>query len=59
MTKREKILFALILLFLTTLFFPLIKLANIFAAIFLGLYAFFFLIGKEASQLYGNKNGNC
>ncbi|HEV8287173.1 MAG TPA: O-antigen ligase family protein [Chitinophagaceae bacterium] len=42
MTKREKILFALILLFLTTLFFPLIKLANIFAAIFLGLYAFFF-----------------
>ncbi len=42
MTKKEKILFILILFFLTTLFFPRLKLANIFAAIFLGLYALFF-----------------
>ncbi len=42
MTKKEKVLFALILFFLTTLFLPWLKLANIFAAIFLGLYSFFF-----------------
>jgi O-antigen ligase len=42
MTKHEKWLFALILIFLTTLFFPWLKLANIFSAIFLGLYSFFF-----------------
>ena len=42
MTKKEKILFVLILFFLTTLFLPWLKLANIFAAIFLGVYSFFF-----------------
>jgi len=42
MTKKEKVLFALILFFLTTLFLPWLKLANIFAAIFLGVYSFFF-----------------
>ncbi len=42
MTNKEKILFALILVFLTTLFLPWFKLVNIFAAIFLGLYALFF-----------------
>jgi O-antigen ligase len=42
MTNKEKILFVLILIFLTTLFLPWLKLLNIFAAIFLGLYAFFF-----------------
>ena len=42
MTGKEKVLFALILFFLTTLFLPWLKLANIFAAIFLGLYSFFF-----------------
>jgi len=42
MTKKEKILFALILFFFTTLFLPWLKLANIFAAIFLGVFSFFF-----------------
>src|ERR1044072_6692853 len=42
MTKKEKVLFVLVLFFLTTLFLPWLKLANIFAAIFLGLYSFFF-----------------
>jgi len=42
MNKKEKILFVLILFFLTTLFLPWLKLANIFAAIFLGVYSFFF-----------------
>src|SRR6185369_506980 len=42
MSKKEKILFVLILFFLTTLFLPWLKLANIIAAIFLGVYAFFF-----------------
>src|SRR5437773_6602742 len=42
MTKKEKILFVLILFFLTTLFLPWLKLANIFAAIFLTVYSFFF-----------------
>jgi O-antigen ligase len=42
MSKKEKILFVLILFFLTTLFLPWLKLANIFAAIFLGVYSFFF-----------------
>jgi len=42
MSKKEKILFVLILFFLTTLFVPWLKLANIFAAIFLGIYSFLF-----------------
>ena len=42
MRKKEKVLFVLILFFLTTLFLPWLKLANIFAAIFLGVYSFFF-----------------
>src|SRR6185369_6457814 len=42
MNKKEKVLFVLILFFLTTLFLPWLKLANIFAAIFLGVYSFFF-----------------
>jgi len=49
MSKKEKILFVLILFFLTTLFLPWLKLANILAAIFLGLYSFFFnSLGKES-----------
>jgi hypothetical protein len=48
MSKKEKILFVLILFFLTTLFLPWLKLANILAAIFLGLYSFFFnSLGKS------------
>ncbi|HEY2720897.1 MAG TPA: O-antigen ligase family protein [Chitinophagaceae bacterium] len=42
MSRREKILFILILVFLTTLFLPWLKLLNIFSAIFLGAFAFFF-----------------
>src|SRR6185295_9382639 len=42
MNTKEKILFALILFFFTTLFLPWLKLANIFAAIFLGVFSFFF-----------------
>lgn len=42
MSKKEKLLFILILFFLTTLFLPWLKLANVFAAIFLGVYAFLF-----------------
>src|SRR5436190_10294081 len=42
MNTKEKILFILILFFLTTLFLPWLKLANIFAAILLGVYSFFF-----------------
>ena len=42
MNTKEKILYILILFFLTTLFLPWLKLANIFAAIFLGVYSFFF-----------------
>src|SRR6185369_14801909 len=42
MNKKEKVLFVLILFFLTTLFLPWLKLANIFAAIFLGVFSFFF-----------------
>lgn len=47
MSKKEKVLFALILIFLATLFFPRFKLVNIFSAIFLGLYSFFFNSLKE------------
>jgi O-antigen ligase len=42
MTRKEKVLLTLILIFLTTLFIPWFKLINIVAALFLGLYAFFF-----------------
>src|SRR4029079_14223465 len=42
MNTKEKILYILILFFLTTLFLPWLKLANIFAAIFHGVYSFFF-----------------
>src|SRR4051812_5365035 len=42
MNTKEKILFILVLFFLTTLFLPWLKLANIFAAILLGVYSFFF-----------------
>jgi O-antigen ligase len=49
MSKKEKILFVLILFFLTTLFLPWLKLANIFAAIFLGVYSFlFYSFGDES-----------
>jgi O-antigen ligase len=49
MIKKEKVLFSFILIFLTTLFVPWFKLANIFAAILLGLYGFFFNSFKENS----------
>ncbi len=55
MTKKEKILFILILFFLTTLFFPRLKLANIFAAIFLGLYALFFNYEENFLNLWKEK----
>src|SRR4030095_3568437 len=42
MTRKEKVLLSLILIFLTTLFIPWFKLVNILAAISLGLCAFFF-----------------
>jgi O-antigen ligase len=42
MTRKEKVLLTLILIFLTTLFIPWFKLVNILAAISLGLCAFFF-----------------
>ena len=49
MNTKEKILYILILFFLTTLFLPWLKLANIFAAIFLGVYSFFFdAFGEKA-----------
>ncbi|HET9825142.1 MAG TPA: O-antigen ligase family protein [Chitinophagaceae bacterium] len=51
MTRKEKILFALILLFLTTLFLPWLKLVNIFAAIAVALFAFFFSSWKQKWQL--------
>jgi len=42
MTNKEKTLFVLILIFIATLFLPWFKLLNIFAAIVLVVYAFFF-----------------
>jgi O-antigen ligase len=51
MTKKEKILFALVLLFLTTLFLPWFKLANILAALFLAAYAFSLSSWKEKWEL--------
>jgi len=56
MTKREKVLFILILFFLTTLFLPWLKLANIFAAIFLGVYSFFFDSFNDDSLAIGKKS---
>ena len=56
MTKKEKILFVLILFFLTTLFLPWLKLANIFAAIFLGVYSFFFDLFEEDSLRIRKEN---
>lgn len=51
MTTKEKILFALILLFLTTLFLPWLKLVNIAAAMFLAMYSFFLNSWKEKWEL--------
>ena len=51
MTTKEKILFALVLLFLTTLFLPWLKLANILAAVFLSVYAFSLNSWKEKWEL--------
>src|SRR6185436_14698858 len=56
MTKKEKILFVLILFFLTTLFLPWLKLANIFAAILLGVYSFFFDSFEKDSHRIRKKN---
>src|SRR5689334_6232934 len=53
MTKKEKILFVLILFFLTTLFLPWLKLANILAAIFLAVYSFLFDSLKDDSLAIG------
>ena len=47
MTTKEKILFALVLLFLTTLFLPWVKLANILAAVFLAVYSLYLNPWKE------------
>ena len=51
MTTKEKILFVLILFFLSTLFLPWLKLANIIAAASLAVYAFFFNSWSEKWQL--------
>ena len=51
MTNKEKILFALILGFLTTLFFPRFRLLDILAVMLLVLYPFFFNSWKEKWQL--------
>ena len=51
MTTKEKILFALILLFLTTLFLPWLKLANVLAAVSLTVYALFLNPWKEKWEL--------
>jgi len=51
MTNKEKILFALILVFLTTLFFPRFRLLDIIAVMLLVLYPFFFNSWKEKWQL--------
>jgi O-antigen ligase len=51
MTNKEKILFALILVFLTTLFFPRFRLLDILAVMLLVLYPFFFNSWKEKWQL--------
>jgi len=56
MSKKEKVLFALILVFLTTLFFPRIKLAGIFSVILLGLYAFFFFNSPKETFAISWKN---
>jgi len=47
MTRKEKILFILILFFLSTLFVPWILLINVIAASLLGLFAFVFNSWKE------------
>jgi O-antigen ligase len=51
MTNKEKILFALILVFLTTLFFPRFRLLDILAVMLLVVYPFFFNSWKEKWQL--------
>jgi len=51
MTNKEKILFALILVFLTTLFFPRFRLLDILGVMLLVLYPFFFNSWKEKWQL--------
>ena len=51
MNLKEKILFALILLFLATLFFPWIKLLNVISAAFLVVYALFYNSWQEKWQL--------
>jgi O-antigen ligase len=59
MTKKEKVLFVLILFFLTTLFLPWLKLANIFAAIFLGVYSFLFhSFGDESPGIWKESLSN-
>ena len=56
MNTKEKILYILILFFLATLFLPWLKLANIFAAIFLGVYSFFFDSFGEGSLAIRKEN---
>jgi len=51
MTNKEKILFVLILVFLTTLFFPRFRLLDILAVMLLVVYPFFFNSWKEKWQL--------
>ena len=51
MTSKEKILLALILVFLTTLFIPWFKILNVGAALFLVVYCLFFSSLKEKWQL--------
>ncbi len=52
MTKKEKILFILILFFLATLFLPWLKLVNIIAAAGLCLYSFFLGPFKEKLRVF-------
>ena len=52
MTKKEKILFVLILFFLATLFLPWLKLVNVIAAAGLCLYSFFLSPLKEKWHVF-------
>jgi O-antigen ligase len=52
MTKKEKILFVLILFFFTTLFLPWLKVVNVIAAACLCIYSFFLTPLKEKWRVF-------
>src|SRR5215469_1727509 len=51
MTTKEKILFVLVLFFLSTLFLPWLKVLNVIAAVALCVYSFFQTSFKEKWQI--------